>query len=58
MEQKQSHLDGKMIEVFLSNKKCCALSDIKIMFMDFMGKFEEGVTIASPSEPKSILEQQ
>jgi hypothetical protein len=26
--------------------------------MDFMGKFEEGLTIASPSEPKSILEQQ
>jgi len=58
MEQKQSKLDGKMIEVFLSTtKKVVALIDIKIMFMNFMGKFEE-VTISSPFEPKSILEQQ
>jgi hypothetical protein len=59
MEQKQSKLDGKMIEVFLSTtRNIVALSDIKIMFMDFMGKFEEGGTTASPFEPKSILEQQ
>jgi hypothetical protein len=59
MEQKQSQLDGKMIEVFLSTtRNVVALTNIKIMFMDFMGKFEEGVTIASPYEPKSILEQQ
>jgi hypothetical protein len=59
MEQKQSQLNGKMIEVFLSTaRNVVALTDIKIMFMDFMGKFEEEVTIASPFEPKSILEQQ
>jgi hypothetical protein len=59
MEQKQSQLDGKMIEVFLSTtRNVVALSDIKIMFMDFMGKFEEGGTTTSPFEPKSILEQQ
>jgi hypothetical protein len=39
-------------------RNVATLTDIKIMFMDFMGKFEEGLTIASPSEPKSILEQQ
>jgi hypothetical protein len=59
MEQKQSQLDGKMIELFLSmTRNVVALIDIKIMFMDFMGKFEEGLTIVSPFEPKSILEQQ
>jgi hypothetical protein len=48
-----------MIEVFLSmTRNVVALSEIKIMFMDFMGKFEEGGTPASPFEPKSILEQQ
>lgn len=48
-----------MIEFFLSTtRNVAALTNIKIMFMDFMGKFEEEVTIASPSEPpKSILEQ-
>ncbi|KAH9568715.1 hypothetical protein CY35_03G091400 [Sphagnum magellanicum] len=31
-----------MIEVFLSTaRNVAALTDIKIMFMDFMGKFEE-----------------
>jgi hypothetical protein len=59
MEHKESQLEGKMIEVFLSTtRNVAALSDIKILFMDFMGKFEEGVTTASPSEPESILEQQ
>jgi hypothetical protein len=59
MEQKQSQLDGKMIEVLLSTaRNVAALTDIKIMFMDFIGKFEEEVTIASPSELKSILKQQ
>jgi len=38
-----------MIEVFLSTtRNVVALTNIKIMFMDFMGKFEEGVTIAKP----------